>query len=171
MNNENVHKIDDGVELIDPHGGLEDLENGVLRHTSEAFVEDPLRILRVSRYAARFAVPPNENAHQPETGDDQFHQFAFSFEGGLRMEEGFRIAPETEDMMRRVAPELNRMSRDRIGMEIVKAMDQARRPSRFWEVLRESGALAVIFPELDRASIVPAGPPEHHAESSYMFED
>lgn len=169
MDSENVYEIDDGVELIDPHGGLEDLENGILRHTSDAFSEDPLRVLRTARYAARFAVPTDEapfERHELEDGsiEEVPHRFA-STEGNV-MHAAFHVADETEDMMRRVAPELNRMSRDRIGMEFRKAMEQSRRPSRFFEVLRDSGALAVIWPELDRGDIIPAGPPEHHAEGS-----
>jgi tRNA nucleotidyltransferase (CCA-adding enzyme) len=96
---------------------------------------------------------------------ESMHQFGFDH--GL----GFQVADETIKMMRQVAPELNRMSRDRIGTEIMKAMEQSRRPSRFFEVLRDCGALAVIWPELDRATVTPAGPPEHHAESAYMFEE
>lgn len=132
MDSENVYEIEDGVELIDPHDGLTDIRNGVIRHTSDAFSEDPLRILRAARYAARFA--------------------------------GFVVADGTEDLMRQLAPKLNRMSRDRIGDEVVTAMEQARCPSRFYEVLRDCGALAVLFPELDRANIVPAGAERFHAE-------
>jgi hypothetical protein len=169
MDSENVHEIEDGVELIDPHDGLADLNDGVLRHVSEAFAEDPLRILRAARYAGRFAVPTNEAPFERvEQEDGSIVEFAHQFaaEQGNVMHAGFQVADETMDMMRQVAPELNRMSRDRIGTELRKAMDQSRRPSRVFEVLRDSGALAVLWPELDRAEIVPAGPEEHHAEGS-----
>ena len=46
-------RAEDGT-LVDPYGGKADLERGVLRHVSEAFAEDPVRILRVARFAARF---------------------------------------------------------------------------------------------------------------------
>jgi len=168
MENENVYS-GDGWELIDPHDGVEDLENGVLRHTSEAFEEDPLRVLRTARYAGRFAVPTNETPvefiEQPDGSVEEAHHRFVSEEPSV-VHAGFRVADETQDMMRRVTPELNRMSRDRIGTELQKAMRQARRPNRVFEVLRDCGALAVLLPELDRAEIVPAGPAEHHAEGS-----
>lgn len=134
----NIMKSGDNVEsmLIDPNGGAEDIENGVLRHVSEAFEEDPLRILRCSRYAGRF----------PE----------------------FEVADDTMSLMGRLVPELNRMSRSRIGDEIEKALAQAREPSRIFEVLRDCGALAVLLPELDRGDTIQAGPERHHAEGSVL---
>lgn len=179
----------DSWVLVDPHDGREDIENGILRHVSDAFSEDPLRILRVARYAARFAQPVHR-AIAPSsewTGkchvDEPLGQFAFEHiieaddvhpdhphqpvEGDRPFPvgyDGFIVADETEQLMRRLAPELNRMSRDRIGMEIEKAMVQARNPARFWRVLEQTGALSVLWPDLDRAKIVPAGPDEHHAE-------
>lgn len=48
-------RLDDGA-LLDPHGGAKDLERGVLRHVSEAFDEDPLRVLRACQFAARFSL-------------------------------------------------------------------------------------------------------------------
>lgn len=168
MDSESVYEIEDGVELIDPYGGRFDIEDGVLRHTSEAFVEDPLRILRVSRYASRFAVPLGEEVieydHGDGAGDDEYHQFAVREQNVVHP--GFQVADETMELMRRVVPELNRTSSDRIGTEIVKAMQQARRPSRFWDVLWDCGALAVLCPEMDLAAITPAGPPDFHYEGS-----
>ncbi|WP_302083212.1 HD domain-containing protein [Salinibaculum rarum] len=120
--------------FVDPFGGRFDIQNGTLYHVSEAFSEDPIRVLRAARYAARYDNPV------------------------------FTIATSTERLIREVAPELNRMSRDRIGEEVVKAMKQAVDPARFWEVLRDVGALAVIAPTLDRASIIPAGPERFHRE-------
>lgn len=124
---------DESWGLIDPFDGSDDIDAQVLRHISPAFADDPLRILRVARFAGRLE---------------------------------FDVAPETIELMRSVVPEVNRMSRDRIGSELVKAMAQAASPSRVIDVLRRSGALAVLWPELDRATLIPAGPQEHHAEGS-----
>jgi len=121
--------------LIDPFHGVDDIKNWQIEHVSEAFSEDPIRVLRVARYASRY------------TSHGQFS-----------------ILPETKTMMRKVAPELNRMSRDRLGEEVIKGMHQASNPVRYWDVLKDVGALAVIAPTLDRGSVVPAGSPVHHAE-------
>lgn len=139
--------------LVDPFGGRGDLAAGRLHHVSEAFAEDPIRVLRAARYAARFVADGDDAASTvpPNPGTDT---------GG----EPFTVAPATKRLMGRVAPELNRTSRDRVGTEVVKAMRQARRPTRFWDVLREVGALAVVAPALDRAAIVPAGPTQFHRE-------
>jgi tRNA nucleotidyltransferase (CCA-adding enzyme) len=117
--------------LIDPFGGLEDLRRGLLRHVSPAFAEDPLRILRVARFAARF---------------------------------GFDLAPETEALMRAMveAGEAQALVPERVWKELVRALAEPR-PSRFFEVLRGCGALAVLFPEIDRLFGVPQ-PREHHPE-------
>jgi len=137
--------------LIDPFGGFDHAENGTIRHVSTAFDEDPLRVLRAARYAARFEMTPDAPDYMLDELPDTV---------------GFTIDRHTKDKMRSVAPELNRMSRERIGEEIIKAMEQASNPSRFWEVLRDVGALAVLAPQLDRASIVPAGPDEYHREGN-----
>lgn len=137
------------VTLIDPFNGRRDIENGTIRHVSDAFSEDPIRILRAARYAARFTQQPDA----PEYMLDELPDTV-----------GFTIHGSTKTLMREVAPELNRMSRDRIGEEIMKAMKQAENPDRFWDVLRDTGALAVIAPKLDRASIIPAGPEQYHRE-------
>lgn len=135
--------------FIDPFDGRKDLASGRIQHVSDAFSEDPIRVLRAARYAARFERPPDvPDALRDEVPDT----VSFTIDGG------------TKQLMRRVAPELNRMSRDRIGEEIVKAMKQAKNPTRFWDVLRDTGALAVLVPKLDRASIVPAGPEKFHRE-------
>lgn len=117
--------------LIDPYAGRFDVEDELLRAVSSAFSDDPLRVVRTARYAARF---------------------------------DFSVVHGTMERMRKISHRLNLVSRDRIGTEIVKALEQAEHPDRFFEVLRDSGALAVLIPELDRAQIVPAGPQEHHAE-------
>jgi len=125
----------DGAEqLIDPYGGQVDLEQRLLRHVSPAFVEDPLRILRVARFAARFY--------------------------GL----GFRVADETQVLMRQMvqAGEAETLVAERVWVECQRALCEDY-PGQFFTVLRDCGALAVIFPELDRLFGVPQ-PAEHHPE-------
>ncbi len=121
-------------ELIDPYGGRRDLEQRVLRHVSPAFVEDPVRVLRVARFAARFAPL------------------------------GFRVAPETMALMRRMVEngEVDALVPERVWAELRRALGEAK-PSPFFEVLRECGALRVIFPEIDRLFGVPQ-PEKHHPE-------
>jgi tRNA nucleotidyltransferase (CCA-adding enzyme) len=107
-------------ELIDPYGGLDDLENGVLRHVSPAFSEDPVRILRVARLAARFA-----------------HW-------------GFHVAHETNALMRHMvgAGEVDHLVPERVWAELVKALTE-KTPARFFDVLYSCGALAKLFPEVE----------------------
>lgn len=121
-------------QLIDPFGGVRDLQSRVLRHVSEAFSEDPLRVLRVARFAARFAPL------------------------------GFTVAPETLDLMRAMSQtdELNALVPERVWQETLRALSSAV-PWRYFEVLREVGALAQVFPELERLFGVPQ-PPQWHPE-------
>lgn len=121
-------------ELIDPYGGQRDLEDRVLRHVSEAFIEDPVRILRVARFAARFASL------------------------------GFRVAPETLALMRTMVAsgEVNALVPERVWAETERALAEAR-PDVYVETLRDAAALAVIFPELDRLFGVPQ-PAQWHPE-------
>ena len=107
---------EDGT-ITDPFGGRRDLESKVLRHVSESFVEDPVRILRVARFAARFA--------------------------------DFRVAPETMALMQRMtaAGEVDALVAERVWQELARGLQEAR-PSRMIEVLRDSGALRVLLPEL-----------------------
>ncbi len=121
-------------ELIDPYGGREDLKKRILRHVSPAFAEDPLRILRVARFAAKLA-----------------HL-------------GFRVAPETMELMRRMvaAGEVDALTPERVWQELVRALGE-RTPARFFEVLRECGANARLFPEIDRLFGVPQ-PVKWHPE-------
>ena len=121
-------------ELIDPYGGRRDLEQRILRHVSPAFVEDPVRILRVARFAARLAPW------------------------------GFRVAPETLELMRRMVEsgEVDALVPERVWAELKRALGEAK-PSPFFEVLRRCGALQVIFPEIDRLFGVPQ-PEKHHPE-------
>ena len=120
--------------LIDPYGGKRDLGERTLRHVSPAFREDPVRILRVARFAARFA--------------------------GL----DFQIAPKTMALMGEMvaAGEAAALVPERVWQETVRALD-ADAPQRFFEVLRECGALKVIFPEIDRLWGVPQ-PERWHPE-------
>jgi tRNA nucleotidyltransferase (CCA-adding enzyme) len=120
--------------LIDPFGGRRDLEQRVLRHVSPAFCEDPLRVLRVARFAARFA------------------------------EFGFRVHGSTIELMREMAAsgELEHLVPERVWAEFEDAMS-TRQPARFIEVLRESRALAVLLPEVDRLFGVPQ-PEKYHPE-------
>ena len=120
--------------IVDPYGGRADLEARLLRHVSEAFVEDPVRILRVARFAARFAAL------------------------------GFRVAPETLELMRRMtqAGEVSALVPERVWQETERALGEAD-PQVFFETLRACGALAVIFPEIDALFGVPQ-PPRWHPE-------
>ena len=106
-------------ELIDPYGGREDLENGVLRHVSPAFAEDPVRILRIARFAARFA------------------------------RRGFHVAHDTNALMRRMVAqgEVDYLVPERVWAELVKALAEEA-PARFFEVLQGCGALERLFPEM-----------------------
>ena len=124
----------DGSTLIDPYGGRADLQARLLRHVSPAFVEDPLRVLRVARFAARFAPL------------------------------GFSVAPETLALMREIvaAGELEALVPERVWGETVRALAEAR-PTEFFAVLRSCGALAVVFPEIDSLYGVPQ-PERWHPE-------
>jgi tRNA nucleotidyltransferase (CCA-adding enzyme) len=121
-------------QLIDPYGGQRDLEDRVLRHVSPAFIEDPVRILRLARFAARF------------------HSL------------GFTVADETMDLMRRMVAdgEVDALVPERVWQETLRALGTDH-PRAFFEVLRACGALARIYPELDRLFGVPQ-PPAHHPE-------
>ena len=120
--------------LVDPHGGQRDLEMRTLRHVSEAFIEDPVRVLRVARFAARFA--------------------------GL----GFRVAPETLEMMRQMVErrEVDALVPERVWQESEKALREPA-ASTFFKVLRQCGALKRIYPEIDALFGVPQ-PPRWHPE-------
>ncbi|MBN3196815.1 multifunctional CCA addition/repair protein [Pectobacterium versatile] len=121
-------------DLIDPYHGRRDLENRLLRHVSEAFSEDPLRVLRVARFAARFA-----------------HL-------------GFQIAEETMALMQKMAHEgeLAYLTPERVWKETEKALGTSS-PDVYFQVLRDCGALAVLFPEIDNLYGVPA-PAKWHPE-------
>ena len=121
-------------EIIDPFGGQKDLKQRLLRHVSPAFVEDPVRILRIARFAARFA------------------------------ELGFRVAEETRQLMRKMVDngEVAALVPERVWAEMQRALGEDH-PEVFIEALRDCGALAVLFPEIDRLFGVPQ-PEKHHPE-------
>lgn len=125
---------DEQGRLYDPYGGKADLDQRLLRHVSAAFNEDPLRVLRVARFAARFA-----------------HL-------------NFVVAEETQALMRWMAEsgELNTLTPERVWKETEKALE-TRNPQVYFQVLRDCGALAVLFPELDNLYGVPA-PAKWHPE-------
>ena len=122
----NAMAEDGSGKLIDPYGGKRDLDARLLRHVSEAFVEDPVRILRVARFAARYAPL------------------------------GFTVAEETLALMRRMVEdgEANALVAERVWAETEKALAEAR-PDVFISVLRACGALRVIYPEIDALFGVP----------------
>lgn len=125
---------DENGQLVDPHGGINDIEHKILRHISPAFAEDPVRILRVARFAARY------------------------------LHLGFVVADETMHLMQDMvaAGEVDALVPERVWQEMNKALGE-RSPTRFIEVLRDCGALKVILPELDCLFGVPQ-PEEHHPE-------
>ncbi|WP_270502832.1 multifunctional CCA addition/repair protein [Kluyvera ascorbata] len=120
--------------IIDPYGGQNDLQQRILRHVSPAFGEDPLRVLRVARFAARYA-----------------HL-------------SFRIADETMTLMREMtdAGELAHLTPERVWKETENALG-TRNPQVFFQTLRDCGALKVLFPEIDALYGVPA-PEKWHPE-------
>lgn len=120
--------------LIDPFGGQRDLHARILRHVSPAFADDPLRVLRVARFAARYA-----------------HL-------------GFSVAPETLALMAELAAKgaLDELVPERVWSELLRALREAQ-PTRFIQVLRDCGALVRIFPEIDCLFGVPQ-PAQYHPE-------
>ncbi|MGB8379392.1 MAG: multifunctional CCA addition/repair protein [Rhodanobacteraceae bacterium] len=120
--------------LIDPFGGARDLENRVLRHVAPAFAEDPVRVLRVARFAARYAPL------------------------------GFRVADETLALMREMVAdgEVDHLVAERVWAETRRALTEPQ-PSAFLRTLRACGALAVLFPEIDALYGVPQSA-KHHPE-------
>jgi len=120
--------------LTDPYHGQRDLEARILRHVSPAFAEDPLRVLRVARFAARYAPL------------------------------GFQIAPETLELMRQLSDsgELQALTPERSWKEISRALMESQ-PQLFIQVLRDCGALKILIPEIDALFGVPQ-PAAHHPE-------
>lgn len=128
-----IAETEDG-QLIDPYHGLDDIKARRLRHVSPAFAEDPVRILRVARFAARYA------------------------------ELGFTIAEETMAMMKSMVQqgEVDALVPERVWAEMQKALGE-KTPARFIEVLRECGALKKLLPEVDCLFGVPQ-PEKYHPE-------
>lgn len=130
----NAMALDEQGHIIDPYQGLKDIEAKILRHVSPAFVEDPVRVLRLARFAARY------------------HHL------------GFRVANETRCLMVEMGrrKELHHLVPERIWQELSLALEETH-PEIFITTLRDCGALEHIFPELDVLFGVP-NPPKYHPE-------
>lgn len=130
----NAMAEDAAGDIVDPYGGQRDLRDRLLRHVSEAFVEDPVRVLRVARFAARYA------------------------------DLGFRLAPETAALLAHmtVSGEIAALTPERVWRETARALLEPR-PEVFFQILLECGALAVLMPELTALHGVPQ-PPKWHPE-------
>lgn len=129
----NAMAIDADGAVVDLFGGMNDLKAGVLRHTSEAFAEDPLRVLRVARFAARY---------------------------------DFDLASETLLLMKEMTAKgmLLELPGERVWKETEKAL-LTPQPSKYFKILKDCGALAVWFPELDAMADIPQRP-DYHAEGN-----
>ena len=130
----NAIAMDDDGNIYDPYNGQDDLNNKILRHVSDAFAEDPLRVLRVARFAARYAAY------------------------------GFSVAEETVTLMRQLAEsgELQALTAERVWKETARALME-NHADVYFEVLRSCGALKILFPEIDALYGVPQRP-EYHPE-------
>lgn len=130
----NAMAQDPDGSIIDPFNGQADLRDRILRHVSSAFTEDPLRVLRVARFAAKL---------------DHL---------------GFRVADETLALMRQIvhSGELNNLTPERVWLEWQKSLSTPN-PQVFLSVLRQCGALSVLLPELDALFGVPQ-PEKWHPE-------
>ncbi|MGJ8757244.1 multifunctional CCA addition/repair protein [Acinetobacter sp. HC8-3S] len=130
----NAMAMDENGTVYDPYGGQQDLERKILRHVSDAFIEDPLRVLRVARFAARYAAY------------------------------GFKIADETIQLMKNIAKtgELDALTPERVWKETSRALmeDQA---DVYFQTLKECDALKILFPEIDALFGIPQRP-EYHPE-------
>lgn len=128
-----IAKAEDG-SLVDPYGGVADLKARLLRHVSPAFAEDPLRVLRVARFYARY-----------------YHL-------------GFQVADDTLALMQQLSDsgELQALSAERVWQELSKALS-TQHPEAFIELLRRCGALKQLMPELDVLWGVPQ-PAKWHPE-------
>jgi tRNA nucleotidyltransferase (CCA-adding enzyme) len=130
----NAMAEDSDGNIIDPYGGQRDLKNRVLRHVSDAFIEDPVRLLRIARYAARYATL------------------------------GFTIAEETMQLLKQIVAsgEIDALVAERVWNEISNALDEDS-PSVFFLTLRQCGALAILLPEIEQLFGVPQTS-KHHPE-------
>ena len=130
----NAMAMDEQGNLIDPYQGQQDLNNRILRHVSPAFIEDPVRVLRVARFAARF------------------HYL------------GFKLANETRSLMYSMVKqgELKHLVPERVWQELQRSLSE-KNPEQFILSLRSCGALQVILPELNALFGVP-NPYQYHPE-------
>ncbi len=130
----NAIAMDQQQQMVDPFNGQQDIKDRVLRHVSPAYAEDPLRVLRTARFAARF------------------HHL------------GFSIAPETLQLMSKLAAsgELKNLTAERVWQETEKALSE-RSPQVYFEVLRECGGLTDWFPEIECLWGIP-NPEQWHPE-------
>lgn len=121
-------------EIFDPYGGQQDIAQRLLRHVSAAFVEDPLRVLRLARFYARFYPL------------------------------GFTVAPDTKLLLRQLVQqgELQHLTAERVWQETARALQEAT-PAAYFELLQEVGALEVLMPELAKLWGIP-NPPKWHPE-------
>lgn len=130
----NAMAMDETGTVYDPYGGQQDLQDKILRHVSDAFTEDPLRVLRVARFAARYATY------------------------------GFTVAEETLQLMRKIAQsgELSALTPERVWKETSRALmeDHA---DVYFQILKDCDALEVLFPEINALFGVPQRP-EYHPE-------
>ena len=135
----NAMAMDHQGSIIDPFNGQADLANKVLRHVSDAFIEDPLRVLRVARFHARYA------------------------------NLGFQVASETKLLMQRLAAEgeLEHLVAERIWLETEKALGETR-PDIYFTTLKETNALQVLFPELEALDGVPQSLRYHPEEDTFI---
>lgn len=135
----NAMAFDEEGDVIDPFGGQEDLDDGLLRHTSEAFKEDPLRVFRVARFSARYA-----------------HL-------------GFKVADETIELMSEMASDgmLKDLSAERVWKELSRALMEPT-PGQFFETLRDANALDDWFAPV-KALIDVEQPPAHHPEGDVFI--
>ncbi len=130
----NAIAMDNDGKIYDPYNGQQDLDHKILRHVSMAFIEDPLRVLRIARFAARYKAL------------------------------GFTVAPETLALMKQLAAsgELEALTPERVWKETSRALME-NHADEYFEVLRACGALKVLFPEIDALYGIPQRP-EYHPE-------
>lgn len=130
----NAMAMDENGTVYDPYGGQQDLQHKILRHVSDAFTEDPLRVLRVARFAARYATY------------------------------GFKVAEETLQLMRKIAQsgELSALTPERVWKETSRALME-NHADVYFQILKDCDALEVLFPEINALFGVPQRP-EYHPE-------
>lgn len=130
----NAMAMDENGTVYDPYGGQQDLQHKILRHVSDAFTEDPLRVLRVARFAARYATY------------------------------GFKVAEETLQLMRKIAQsgELSALTPERVWKETSRALMEVH-ADVYFQILKDCDALEVLFPEINALFGVPQRP-EYHPE-------